>query len=147
MLPSVMPDANILIAAFLHPRSSYALFEAARAGRVTLALCPYVIKEARRMISRAFPRRLEEFDRFLAETPHVMLPDAAPDEIARNAGLVSDPADIPVALAALAAGVQYLVTSDRRFRDDLRWIMGPDPPLKVVTPGEFLREALGEDVA
>jgi predicted nucleic acid-binding protein len=140
-----MPDANILIAAFLYPRSSYALFEAAREGRLTLVLCPYVVKEARRMISRAFPRRLETFDEFLAETPHGMASDADPAEVARNAGLVSDSADIPVALAALAAGVEYLVTSDRRFRDDLRWVMGPEPPVQVVTPGECLRALLGDE--
>jgi hypothetical protein len=95
------------------------------------------------MISRAFRGREEAFDRFLAETPHRMAPDADPAELARNAGLVSDRADIPVALAALGAGVEYLVTSDRRFADDLRWIMGPDPPLQVVTPRQFLRDALG----
>jgi predicted nucleic acid-binding protein len=138
-----MPDANILIAAFLYPRSSYALFEEARAGGLALVLCPYVVKEARRMISRAFRGREEAFDRLLAGTPHEMAPDADPAEIKRNAGLVSDPADIPVALAALGAGVHYLITSDRRFRDDLRWIMGPDAPLQVTTPGQFLREALG----
>jgi predicted nucleic acid-binding protein len=134
-----MPDANILIAAFIRPRGSYALLEEARAGRVELVLCPYVMKEARRMISRAFRGREEGFDRLLEETPHEMAPDADAAEIARNAGLVSDCADIPVALAALAAGVDYLVTSDRRFRDDLRWIMGPDAPLQVVTPTELLR--------
>lgn len=132
-----MLDANILIAAFVRPRGSYALLEAARAGRLKLVLCPYVVKEAWRMISRAFRGRAEGFERLLEETE--MAPDADPAEIARNAGLVSDPADIPVALAALAAGVEYLVTSDRRFRDDLCWIMGPDAPLKVVTPTELLR--------
>src|SRR5690349_13213115 len=111
MPPSAMPDANILIAAFLRPRASRAVFEEARAGRVALVLCPYVLSEARRMISRAFRARLEAFDRFVTETPHTMAPDADPAEIARNAGLVSDRADIPVALAALAAGVEYLLTS------------------------------------
>jgi predicted nucleic acid-binding protein len=145
MIPRVMPDANILIAAFVRPRGSYALWEAARAGRVALVLCPYVVMEARRMISRAFRGREAGFDRLLAETPHEMAPDAERAEIARNAGLVSDRADIPVALAALAAGVEYLVTSDRRFRDDLRWIMGPDAPLQIVSPTELLRTLAGED--
>jgi hypothetical protein len=41
----------------------------------------------------------------LAATPHELVPDAPPEAVASHRGLVEDPADVPVALAAMAAGV------------------------------------------
>ena len=90
MSPSAMPDANILIAGFLHPRASRALFDEAWAGRVALVLCPYVVREARRMISRAFRGREEAFDHFVASAPHRMAhcPSALIDARYRPAAMV-----------------------------------------------------------
>src|SRR5262245_60164569 len=97
----VMLDANLLIGAFLATRASRQVMEWAREGRVRQVLCPYVIGEARRMVGKAFPRRLAEFDALLAATPHEMAPDPAPEVVAEHRGLVEDPADVPVALAAI----------------------------------------------
>src|SRR5436305_4643223 len=117
-LPRVMLDANLLIGAFLAPRASRQVMEWAREGRVRLVLSPYVIAEARRMISRAFRRRLAEFDAFIASTPHELAPDPAPEVVAEHRGLVADPADVPVALAAIQAGVDYLLSSDHHLVAD-----------------------------
>src|SRR5438045_227717 len=117
-LPRVMLDANLLIGAFLAPRASRQVMDWAREGRVRLVLSPYVIAEARRMISRAFRHRLAEFDAFIAATPHELAPDPAPEAVAEHRGLVEDPADVPVALAAIAAGGGYLFSSGHHLVAD-----------------------------
>src|SRR5207248_4575621 len=91
--PRVMLDANLLIGAFLAPRASRQVMDWAREGKVRLVLSPYVIAEARRMISRAFRHRLAEFDAFIAATPHELAPDPAPEAVAEHRGPGEDRAD------------------------------------------------------
>src|SRR5437588_12359456 len=95
-------DANLVIALFL--RADHALLRAARAGACRLVVCPYVLREARRMIRRAFRPRAVEFEQFLHELPAVELPDADAAEIDRWRAYLSDPADVPVLAAAIPAG-------------------------------------------
>jgi predicted nucleic acid-binding protein len=140
----VMLDANLLIGAFLAPRASRQVMEWAREGRVGLVLCPYVINEARRMISRAFPRRLAEFDALLAETPHELAPDPAPEVVAEHRGLVEDPADVPVALAAIYVEVDYLLSSDRHLVADDASTRELRYHVMTMTPSRFVREVMGE---
>jgi predicted nucleic acid-binding protein len=116
--PRVMLDANLLIGAFLASGASRQVMEWAREGRLRLVLCPYVIAEARRMISLAFPRRLAEFDTMLAGTPHELASDPAPEVVAAHRGLVEDPADVPVAVAAISVEVDCLLSSDRHLVAD-----------------------------
>jgi predicted nucleic acid-binding protein len=135
-----MLDANLLIGAFLAPRASRQVMEWAREGRVQLVLCPYVIAEARRMISRAFRQRLAEFDAFLAATPHELAPDPLPEVVAAHRGLVEDPADVPVALAAIYVEVDYLLSSDRHLVADDETTRELRYHVRTMTPAQFLRE-------
>lgn len=50
---------------------------------------------------------------FLADCDYELVPDPNPQEVSRNAGLVRDPKDIPIALSAINAEVSYLVTNDK----------------------------------
>jgi predicted nucleic acid-binding protein len=136
----VMLDANLLIGAFLAPRASRQVMEWAREGRVRLVLCPYVIAEARRMISRAFRQRLAEFDAFIGGTLHELAPDPAPEAVAEHRGLVEDPADVPVALAAIDAAVDYLLSSDRHLIADNETTHELRTRLRTMTPAQFVRE-------
>jgi predicted nucleic acid-binding protein len=139
-----MLDANLLIGAFLAPRASRQVMEWAREGRVVLVLCPYVIAEARRMISRAFSRRLAEFDAMLAATPHELAPDPEPEVVAAHRGLVEDPADVPVALAAIYVEVDYLLSSDRHLVADDESTRELRMHVRTMTPARFAREVMGE---
>ncbi len=141
-----MLDANLLIGAFLAPRASRQVMVWAREGRVTLVLCPYVIAEARRMISRAFRARLAAFDAMIAATPHELAPDPEPPVVAAHRGLVADLADVPVALAAIYVEVDVLLSSDRHLIADdestreLRYhvrTMGPARFVAAVVNGEW----------
>jgi predicted nucleic acid-binding protein len=139
-----MLDANSLIGAFLAPRASRRVMEWAREGRVGLVLSPYVIAEAQRMISRAFRHRVAEFDAMIASTPHEMAPDPSPEVVAEHRGLVEDPADVPVALAAIYAEVDYLLSSDRHLVADDESTRELRYHVKTMNPGRFIREVMGE---
>lgn len=137
-------DANLLIAFFLRP--GHPLLAAADAGRLRLVVCPYVVAEARHMVGRAFRPRAAEFDRLLAELPAEHVPDADRESVERWAGCVSDRADAPVLAAAIEAGVDVLVTSDRAFRADARATLALEgDPVRVLNVTELLRE-LPEEV-
>lgn len=141
-----MLDANLLIGAFLAPRASRQVMEWAREGRVTLVLCPYVIGEARRMISHAFRHRLAEFDAMIASTPHELAPDPAPEVVAEHLGLVEDPADVPVALAAIYVEVDYLLSSDRHLVADDESTRELRYHIKPMTPAQFVQEIMGRSL-
>jgi predicted nucleic acid-binding protein len=140
--PRVMLDANLLIGAFLAPRASRQVMQWAREGRVTLVLCPYVIGEARRMISHAFHHRLGEFDALIASTPHELAPDPSPEVVADHLGLVDDPADVPVALAAIYVEVDYLLSSDRHLVADDESTRELRHHVKTMTPARFVEEVM-----
>jgi predicted nucleic acid-binding protein len=142
--PRVLLDANLLIGAFLRPGASRQVMEWAREGRVTLVLSPYVIAEARRMISRAFRHRLAEFDDWIAATPHELARDPAPEVVAAHRGLVEDPADVPVALAAIYVEVDYLLSSDRHLIADDESTRELRYHVKTMTPSRFVREVMGQ---
>src|SRR2546427_12288412 len=116
--PRVMLDANLLIGAFLAPRASRRVMEWAREGRVTLVLCPYVIGEARRMISHAFLHRLAEFDALIACTPHALAPDPSPEVVAEHPGLIQRPADLPVPPPPIHARVDNILNRDGHLLAD-----------------------------
>src|SRR2546423_1130164 len=106
-MQTALLDANLIIALFL--RADHALLRAARAGACRLALCPYVISEARRMVRRAFSARGSEFEEFLRGLPALEIPDADAETIARWEGYLSDRADVPILAAAIAAGLDAVV--------------------------------------
>src|SRR2546423_826640 len=103
-------DANLIIALFLRP--DHALLRAAGSGPRRPAICRSVLREARRMIRRAFPVRAAEFERFIDELPVTEIPDADAAAIARWEPYLSDQADVPVLAAAISAGLDAIVTSD-----------------------------------
>src|SRR5262245_17388950 len=111
--PRALLDANLLIALFLRPE--HPLLAAAAAGRCRAFVCPYVAGEARRMVSRAFRGRRDEFEDFLASLPAEAILDAPAEAVARWRDYLSDRADVPVLAAAIEAGLDAIVTSDRTF--------------------------------
>ena len=141
-----MLDANLLIGAFLAPRAARQVMEWAREGKVGLVLCPYVIAEARRMISHAFRHRLAEFDALIASTPHELAPDPSPEVVAEHRGLLEDPADVPVALAAIYVEVDYLLSSDRHLVADDESTRELRYHIKPMTPAQFVQEIMGRSL-
>jgi predicted nucleic acid-binding protein len=134
---SILVDANLLIAGFL--RTGHPLLAAARRGRVELAVCPHVLREAQRMVTRAFPRREAEWRQYMAELPARHVADASEAAVADWREYVSDPEDGAVLAAAIEAGLDGIVTSDRTFIDDARATLAlADDPLCVYNVPQLL---------
>ncbi len=106
-------------------------------------LSPYVIRQARRRIARRFPEFLEEFDEFLLHCPYELVPDPTPEEVQAHIGLVRDEADVPVVLAAIQAGVDYLISEDRDLSANDETPAELRRRLRVLISGTFLREVMG----
>jgi hypothetical protein len=60
-----------------------------------------------------------------------------------HTGLVRDAQDIPVALAAIRAGVDYLVSTDQDFTAEDETTANLHRHIKPIQPGSFLREVMG----
>jgi predicted nucleic acid-binding protein len=135
----VLVDANILVAGLGWPRWAYALLQHAVAGDFQLVLCPYVIEEARRHLARLVPDALPDFETFLRLSDYEAAPDPTPAEVAAHAKLVRDPKDVPVALAALQAQVDVLVSNDK----DLTESEALQAQVPVLLPAVFLRDLMG----
>ncbi len=141
--PRALTDANVLLSGNAFPRWPYEVLQHATDGDFHLVLCPLVIRQARRHLERRFPQHLPRFEKFLREVEYELVPDPAPKEIDANRNLVRDLSDVAVALAAIAAGVDYLVSEDKdlTIRDESTAELRRH--VKVLLSGTFLREVMG----
>jgi len=105
-------DANVLFAACWSPTGrSGLLLGLSRSGQVELCTSPHALEEARRNLELKRPGALGELDdarhlvALVSEGPSVLL------SMALGAGLPVE--DAPILAAAVAAGVDALVTGDR----------------------------------
>lgn len=136
----VMVDANILIAGTGWPRFPYEVLQHAVLGDFQLVLCPYIIAEARRHIDRVILEMRAQFEQILATCQFEEVPNPSLAQVEANADLVRDVKDIPVALAAINAQVDCLVTQDRDFTEGSERLR---QQLDTLLPGTFLREHMG----
>jgi len=140
----VMVDATILIAGSGWPRWPREVLLAGLRGEFQLALCPYVIRQAHRNLSQRFPPAcLERFEEFLSQASFELVPDPTSEQVAENKDLVRDESDIPIALAAINAGVDYLVSEDKDLTSRDQTTAKLQEKLKVLLSGTFLREVMG----
>ncbi|MBL8132046.1 MAG: PIN domain-containing protein [Anaerolineae bacterium] len=139
----VMVDANILFAASYSPRFPYALLRHAAAGDFQLVLTPMIIHEAREALAEVAPKAIPRFDDLLAALGYELAPSPSEQRLQAHSDLVRDPDDIHVALGAIDAEVDYLVTQDRDFTDRNPATQTLHELLNIVLPGTFLRNHLG----
>ena len=138
-----MVDANILFAASLWPRWPYEVLQHAINGDFQLILAPVVIDQTRDAIGRRFPAALDLLEVLLRRLNYTEVPDPSPSLVARNRSLVRDETDVPVALAAIRAGVDYLVSEDKDLTTLDKTTARLRKDLKVMLSGTFLREVMG----
>jgi predicted nucleic acid-binding protein len=139
----VMVDANILIAGTVWPRWSYEVLRHSLQGDFQLVLSQFVINQAARRISTRFPDYLDSFETFLRRRRFELVPDPSPEEIVAWQHIVRDLTDVPVALTAINAEVDYLVSEDKDLtaRDDTTIALRRH--LTVLLSGTFLRQMMG----
>ena len=62
-------------------------------------------------MAQGIPTQQRALEQFLEDCDYGAVPDPSSEEVRVSAGLVSDSKDIPIALAAIDAGGDYLVTN------------------------------------
>jgi putative PIN family toxin of toxin-antitoxin system len=141
--PRAFLDANILIRGVTFPRFPYEVLRHAARKEIVAIVSPLVLDSARLYVRERFPDHQGALEALLEFLDLELSPDPPMAEVAAHAGLVRDPKDIPVALAAIAAKADYLVSTDRDLIDvddttvELRGL------LKPVSVGAFLHEVMG----
>ncbi|MGQ9626243.1 MAG: PIN domain-containing protein [Anaerolineae bacterium] len=141
--PRVFIDANVLLAGSAFPRWPHEVLQHATDGDFQLVLCPLVIKHTRQHLQRHFPDHLARFEKFLREVDYELVPDPTPEEIEANKNIVRDLSDVAVALAAIAAGVDYVVSEDKDLTVQDETTAELRRYMKVLLSGTFLREVMG----
>lgn len=141
--PRTMLDANILLAGSAFPRWPYEVLQHAIEGGYRLVLCPLVIKQAQEHIRERFPQHLHRFESFLDETDYELVPNPTQAEIDDNQNLVRDLSDVAIALAAISAKVDYLVSEDKDLTTQDESTAQLRRRLKVMLAGTFLRQVMG----
>lgn len=138
-----MLDANVLVSGAIWPRFPFEVVRHAVAGDYQLVLSERIVEEARDAIAEIAPARLEHFEVLLRVSHYESVPTPGGQQIEANADLVRDPKDVHVALAAIGAQVDYLVTRDKDFTDEDESTALVRQRLNIILPGTFLREVMG----
>ena len=138
-----MLDANILIAGTVWPRWPYEVLQYALRGDFRLVLSEYVLEQTRFHINRRFPAYLESYNEFLNSCQYELSPDPTREQVARFIDLVRDPSVVPVALAAIQAEVDYLVSEDKDLTVIDESTSRLRQTLKVMIAGTFLHDVMG----
>jgi len=130
-------DTNILVSAALHPGGTAGrTYDIALTQGVDAVVCDYSLKEMRDVFARKFPGRETALAVFMAGVATGMDIVPTPDTAGSAVSLdkIRDPKDWPILRAALAAGVDVIVTGDKDLVD-----AGLTTP-RVLTPAAFLLE-------
>lgn len=139
----VMADANLLVVGTAWPRWPYEVLRHAIRGDYQLVLSAQIIAEARSALREIAPRRLPEFEEVLSLSDYIETPTPSEVDIEANRNLIRDPKDIHVALAAIRANLDCLITQDKDFmaQDETTHILLKQ--LNIMLPGTFLRQHMG----
>jgi predicted nucleic acid-binding protein len=135
--PKVFMDSSALIAGLASSKgASNVILALAEADLLALVVSEQVLVEVERNLQEKLPRALPEYRRFLAACPLERgdLPSAAEVAAARQI-IHSD--DAPILAVAMALGVDYLVTINRKhFLEDPE--VAQKSHLRLGTLGDFL---------
>jgi hypothetical protein len=81
--------------------------------------------------------------KLLALLDHELVSDPSPEQVTAHADLVRDAKDVPIALAAIQAGVDYLVSTDHDFTDIDETTVELRHHLTPMRVGAFPHEVMG----
>lgn len=139
-----MPDVNVLIVGIVWPRWQYEILQHALQGDFQLVLAPLILEAARRHIREIDPRQLPRFERFLGDCDYELVDNPTREQEQQNRDLVRDQTDVPIALAAINAKVDYFITYDADFTDEDETTQKIQEAIPgIILPPVFLRDVLG----
>jgi len=112
----VFIDSNVLISAARDSggRPFLAFLKAVTFPNIGV-ICDQNIDEVRRVFNRKFPHRIPLLEHFLAEALPFMLVVPTPMDEIDDEDKIRDTSDRPILRAAIAAGVDILITGDKDF--------------------------------
>jgi predicted nucleic acid-binding protein len=142
-LPRVMLDATVLIAGSAFPRWPREVLNHALIGDYILVLSPLLINQAKYRLESKFPDYLKDFEQFLKNCNFELVEDPSEQEVRDHQDIIRDKKDIPIALAAIKAGVDYFITDDRDFTVKDKTTQKLRKHFKPMLPGTFLKEVMG----
>lgn len=136
-------DATVLFAGSGWPRWPREVLLAGLRGEIQMVVSGFVLEQARRNLAKKFPQHLPRFEALLAQEPFEVVPEATPEEVEENKGLVRDESDVPVVLPYIKASVDCMVSEDKDLtaQDDTTEELRQK--VTVMLSGTFLREVLG----
>jgi predicted nucleic acid-binding protein len=137
-----MVDANVLFAAVGWKRWPYYVLKHAAAGDYQLVLSEQIIDEATEEIAAKLPDKAVQFRRLVASLKPEIVPEPSDRQVARNRSLLLDPEDLPIALAAINARVDYFVSEDKHFTERSAQTAVLHQRLNIMLSGTFLREVM-----
>jgi putative PIN family toxin of toxin-antitoxin system len=138
-----MVDANVLISGIVWPRWPYEVLQHGLHGDFRLVLSDYILTQARFHINRRFAKFSEQFESFLQICNFELVQNPTREQIDQYFDLVRDPSDVPVALAAIAADVDYLVSEDKDLTVTDESTSKLRQLVKVLISGTFLHNVMG----
>lgn len=141
--PRVMVDTTILFAGTIWPRWPYEVLQHALRGDFQLVVSPLIVEEARRTISAKFPASVPHFETFMSLVTHEVVPNPTAEEILAHQDLMRDINDLPLALAAINAHVDYFVSEDKDFTARDETTARLQQRLTIMLSGTFLRHVMG----
>lgn len=139
MTSRVLCDTNVLVSAFIAGGPPSRVIEAAIDGRIDLVLADPVLGELERVLTVKLgvePERVRELRTLLIDlaSKRVDVPMQAPEAI------TGDPDDDVILACAVVAGVELVVSGDRRHLLPV----GEHRGVRIVTPQALLAELAGE---
>jgi predicted nucleic acid-binding protein len=141
--PRVMVDTAMLLSGIVWPRWPHeVLMHAARAD-FHLVLSQVLMAEAREKFREKFSLHLQDFETFLEICDYELVSSPLPKEIAAHQDLMQDPDDIPIALSAINAHVDYFVSEDKHFTVRDQTTATLHQHLNIMLSGTFLRQVMG----
>lgn len=114
-----------------------ALLHLGQATLVQLVISEQVVAETERNLARKAPQALPAYRLLIREVHPRIVKDPSAELVRRSSDVVVHRADVPVLLAAMQSGAEYLVTLNRRhFIDDPE--VAKRAALLIGTPGDAL---------
>jgi predicted nucleic acid-binding protein len=140
--PLIFLDADVIFAGSAAPSEHGASHVVLRMGEITLIECvtsQQAVTEVERNLVAKLPDKLPEFHLLISRCLRVV-PGPAPADLLPYSGQ-ADPKDLPLLVAALREGCDFLLTFN------LRHYFPPTESITIQRPGEFLltvRSLLGQ---
>src|SRR4051812_7778971 len=106
----IMVDATALFAGDGWHRWSYEVLRHALRGEVELVLSPLVIRQARRNLANKLPEFVTAFDELLQLASFELVTDPSDEAVDEHVSLMRQFEDVPVALAAISAQIDYFIS-------------------------------------